>query len=143
MNPEFNKLVETGKLIVFPKGKDLVEKELAVAKSDLLDAKAGFDAGRFKWSTIEGYYSMFHAARALIYSKSYRERSHYAVTIALKTLFVEECLLDIRYVRDLMNAMNLREAADYQAEFSQEGSEAVIKAAGDFIKTAARILKLE
>ena len=86
---------------------------------------------------------MFHAARALIYSKNYRERSHYAVTIALKTLFVEESLLDIRYVRDLMNAMNLREAADYQAEFSQEGSEAVIKAAGDFITNAARILKLE
>jgi uncharacterized protein (UPF0332 family) len=142
VNPEFNKLLESGKIIAFSQAPELVPKELAVAKSDLLDAKSGFNAGRYKWSTIQGYYSMFHAARALIYSRNYREKSHYAVTVALKALFVEEKHLDIRFVRDLLNAMNLREAADYQAEFSKEGADAVIKAADIFIQTAADILKL-
>ena len=141
MNPEFNKFIENGKIIAFPKGKDLVRKELAVARSDLTDAKAGFGSQRYKWSTIQGYYSMFHAARALIYSRNYREKSHYAISIALKALFVEEGKLDIRYVRDFLNAMNLRESADYEADFSREGAEAVIKSAEDFILIADSILR--
>ena len=141
MNPEFNKFIENGKIIAFPKGKDLVRKELAVARSDLTDAKAGFGSQRYKWSTIQGYYSIFHAARALIYSRNYREKSHYAISIALKALFVEEGKLDIRYVRDFLNAMNLRESADYEADFSREGAEAVIKSAEDFILIADSILR--
>jgi uncharacterized protein (UPF0332 family) len=141
MNVEFNKFVETGKIAIFPHGKDLVDKELAVAKSDLIDAKAGFEDKRYKWSTIQAYYAMFHAARALIYSRNYREKSHYAVTVAIKALFVEEKRLDIRYVRDLLNAMNLREAADYESEFSESGAKAVIAAAESFIKIAESTLK--
>ena len=140
MNAEFNKLLETGKITVFPQGKDLVEKELAVAISDLTDAKAGFEDKRYKWSTIQAYYAIFHAARALIYSRNYREKSHYAVSVALKALFVEEKILDIRYVRDLLNAMNLREAADYESEFSESGAKAVITAAETFIAIAKSIL---
>lgn len=140
MNPEFNKFLENGKIIVFPRGKELARKELAVSHSDLEDAKAGFEIERYKWSTIQGYYAMFHAARSLLYSRNYREKSHYALSVALKALFVEENKLDIRYVRDLLNAMNLREAADYEADFSRDGAEAVIKSAEKFIREASSIL---
>lgn len=143
MNPEFDKFLESGKIIVFPRGKELVRKELAVAQSDLLDAKAGFENQRYKWSTIQGYYAMFHAARALLYSKNYREKSHYAISVAIKALFVEENKLDIRYVRNLLNAMNLREAADYEADFSREGAEAVIKSAEEFIRKVSSILEFD
>jgi uncharacterized protein (UPF0332 family) len=141
MSAEFNKFLETGKIVVFLRGRELVDKELLVAQSDLLDAQAGFQNQRYKWSTIQGYYAMFHAARALIYSKNYREKSHYAVSVALKALFVEENQLDIRYVRDFLNAMNLRESADYEAEFSDSGAKAVIAAADTFIMVAKRILE--
>ena len=77
MNPDFNRCVENKKLVPFPSGEKLIEKELSVAKSDLSDAKAGFDDQRYKWSTIQAYYAMFHAARGLIYSRGYREKSHY------------------------------------------------------------------
>jgi len=86
---------------------------------------------------------MFHAARALLYSRNYREKSHYALSVALKALFVEQNNLDIRYIRDLLNAMNLREAADYEADFSREGAEAVIKSAGEFILKANSILEFD
>jgi uncharacterized protein (UPF0332 family) len=140
MNHEFDKFLESGKIVPFPSGRDLTRKELSVAQSDLDDAKAGFENQRYKWSTIQGYYSMFHAARALLYSENYREKSHYAVSVALKALFVEEGKLDIRYVRNLLNAMNLRESADYESDFSCEGAEAVIKSAEEFIEKASAIL---
>jgi uncharacterized protein (UPF0332 family) len=140
MNPDFDRFLESGKIIVFPRGKELVKKELAVAQSDLLDAKAGFENQRYKWSTIQGYYAMFHAATALLYSRNYREKSHYAISVALNALFVEERKLDILYIRNYLNAMNLREAADYEADFSSEGAEAVIKSAEKFIQEANSIL---
>ena len=140
MNREFKQCLESKKVVSFARGKNLVEKELSVARSDLSEAKAGYENGSYKWSTIQGYYAMFHAARALVYSESYREKSHYCLTVALSALFVDEGKMDAQLVRDFLNAMNLREAADYQAEFSQSGAKAVIASAEKFIETASAVL---
>jgi len=140
VNQEFKQCLESGKIVSFPKGKELVGKELSVARSDLLDAKAGYENQRYKWSTIQAYYAMFHAARALIYSHGYREKSHYCLLVALRALYVEEGKLDAQTGRDFLNAMNLREAADYEAEFSQSGAKAVIASAEKFIEKATAIL---
>ena len=118
MNADFERCLENKKIIPFTPGKGLVEKEISIAKSDLADAKAGFEDERYKWSTIQAHYAMFHAARALIYSQGYREKSHYCLAVALRALFVDEGKMDAKAVRDFINAMNLREAADYEAEFS-------------------------
>jgi len=129
MNPDFKKCLESKKIILFASGKKLVEKELSIAQSDLSDAKAGFDNQRYKWSTIQGYYAMFHAARALIYSRGYREKSHYCLAIALRALFGDEGMMGAQSAHNFLNAMNLREAADYEAEFSQSGAKAIIASA--------------
>ena len=42
-NQAFKRCLENKKIIAFPRGKDLVMKELSMAKNDLSDAKAGFD----------------------------------------------------------------------------------------------------
>jgi len=140
VNQEFNQCLENGKIVSFPKGKELVKKELSVARSDLLDAKAGYENRRYKWSTIQAYYAMFHAARALIYSRGYREKSHYCLLVALRALFIEEGKLDAQTGRDFLNAMNLREAADYQSEFSGSGARAVITSAEKFVERAMAII---
>jgi uncharacterized protein (UPF0332 family) len=143
VNQEFKQCLESGKIVSFAKGKELVGKELAVARSDLADAKAGFENQRYKWSTIQAYYAMFHTARALIYSRGYREKSHYCLSVALRALFVEEGKLDAQAGRDFLNAMNLREAADYEAEFSMDGAKAVITSAERFIEKAVTVLGIK
>jgi len=60
--------------------------------------------------------------------------------VALQALFVDENLMEARAARDFLNAMNLREAADYEAEFSESGAKAVITSAERFIKKASAIL---
>ena len=142
MKQDFKQCLESGKIIAFPRGKKLVQKEVSIAQSDLSDAKAGFDNQRYKWSTIQGYYAMFHAARALIYSRGYREKSHYCLAVALRALLVDENLMEAQSVRDFLNAMNLREAADYEAEFSESRAKAVIASAERFIKKAMAVLSL-
>ena len=143
MDRDFKQCLENKKLIPFARGKNLVKKELSVAKNDLSDAKAGYENERYKWSTIQAYYAMFHAARALVYSQGYREKSHYCLAVALRALFVDEGKMDTQLVRDFLNAMNLREAADYEAEFSQSGANAVIVSAEKFIEKAMAILGVD
>ena len=140
MNQEFKQCLESGKIVSFPRGKQLVGKEIAVAQSDLSDAKAGYENQRYKWSTIQAYHAMFHAARALIYSRGYREKSHYCLAVALRALFVEESQIEAQLVRDFLNAMSLREAADYEATFSMEGAKAAIASAERFIEKAVAVL---
>lgn len=143
MNQDFKQCLQGKKIVPFPSGKKLVKKELSVARSDLLDAKAGFDNQRYKWSTIQAYYAMFHAARGLVYSRDYREKSHYCLAVALRALFVDENLLEAQTVRDFLNAMNLREPADYEAKFSESGAKAVITSAERLIRRAEHILNME
>ena len=109
VNQEFERCLESKKIVPFANGKNLVKKEVLVAGSDLSDARAGYGNERYKWATIQAYYAMFHAARALIYSKGYREKGHYCVAVALRSLFVDEGTMDAQSVRDLLSAMHLRD----------------------------------
>jgi uncharacterized protein (UPF0332 family) len=121
----------------------LAPKELDVAKSDFEQAKISFkDNKNYKWSTIQCYYSMFHAARALLYIKKYREKSHHCLIIAIKALYVEKKLLPIHLIEGLQKAKVLRENADYYDEWSEIGAETIMKLAEEFLEKAKQILNL-
>jgi len=53
---------------------------------------------------------------------------------------VDEGLTEAQSVRDFLNAMNLREAADYEAEFSLSSAKAVISSGERFIEKIVSIL---
>jgi len=46
VNQEFKQCLESKKIITFARGKKLFKKELSVARSDLSDAKAGYENER-------------------------------------------------------------------------------------------------
>ncbi|PIU14421.1 MAG: hypothetical protein COT21_00745 [Hadesarchaea archaeon CG08_land_8_20_14_0_20_51_8] len=85
--------------------------------------------------------STWHSARALIYSKGFREKSHHALLVALRCLFARE--LETELVESFEDAMSLREEADYRLAFSEEGATSVITGAEKFLNKAKSILKIE
>lgn len=137
---DFKECVSKGKIKKFGAAVKLVAKELDSAEDDLAVAQESFQKEHFKWATIQGYYAMFHAARALIYSKGYRERSHYCLIVALRTFFVAEGLLDVRFIEALQMAKTLRENADYEDEFSKEGAGDLLDKAEEFLKQTKEII---
>jgi len=141
MNLTFRECLRNRKIIFFPRAKGLAKKELAAAEEDLLEARDRFGNGKYKYATINAYYAIFHAARALIYSRGLRERSHYCLAVALEALFVDGGLLAGRYVRMLHNTMALREDADYSGSFSKDGAAMGILNAGEFIGAARRLVQ--
>lgn len=140
MSSEFQKALDKKKILKFPKGKFLVKKELKAAKDDLEEARDRFKKKKYKYATITAYYSMFHSARALLYEKGYREKSHYWLIVAMQSLYVEKELLDETVVSEFHDAMVLREDADYHGKFSKAGAEVTIASAQTFLKNAKSIL---
>ncbi len=135
LSEEFDDCVSKGRIKKFP-----AAKEMKAAEDDLTVASKSFKKGETKWATVQAYYAMFHAARALIYSKGYRERSHYCLTVAVKVLFVADRLLDVELIEALQLAKTLRENADYENEFSKDSARSLLEKAEQWVRKSKRIL---
>jgi len=136
MSQEFDDCLKRRKITEFERAKGLASKELNEAERDLESAKASFKNKSYKWATIQAYYSMFHSARALIYSKGYRERSHYCLIVGIRHLFASKGLIDTRLVEALQLGKTLRENADYYGEFSEDATKQMIENAAEFLKVS-------
>jgi uncharacterized protein (UPF0332 family) len=141
MSRDFKNCLDKKKLYRSDAAKALAGKEFTSAGDDLAEAELSLSQKRYKWATIQAYYAMFHAARAMIYSRGYRERSHFCVVAGIEHLFGDEKLIDLKWVRALTNAMSLREDADYSDAFSPEGAEVSVGNAKGFLHEAKRILE--
>jgi uncharacterized protein (UPF0332 family) len=141
-NLDFEECLRNRKIILFPRAKKLVPKEMTAAREDLNEARDRLVHGKFKYATINSYYAIFHAARALLYSRGYRERSHSCLAVALEALFVEQGLLEIRFVRIFRESMALRENADYTGSFSREAAEQTLANGEAFMGVARHLLRL-
>lgn len=140
MSTRLRQLVQERKLMKARITRAMMQKEIEAARSDLDDAHTSLDQNNLKWATIQGYYSMFHSARSLLYSKGYREKSHYALSVAIEELFSND--LDTAMINAFRNAMDLREEADYGLKFSKEGAIETIGNAELFLAKAKEILKV-
>ena len=135
----FEDCLKSGKLRKFSVTKEKIKIEIKSAREDLKEAKDRFNKKKYKYATITAYYSLFHSARALLYSRGYRERSHYCLKIAIEKLFVKEKILDTKFIDYFEEALGLREAADYQSLFSKDGAQRAVKEAREFFKEMKEI----
>ncbi len=133
MSYEFEKMLEERRIIKGKITKEMTAKELKSAEYDLNKAKLSSEEGDFKWAIVQAYYAMFHGIRALVYSKGYREKSHYALKIAFKELFVDAGMLERKYYKYFEDAMDLRESADYLSEYSEGGAKEAVENAGELL----------
>jgi len=133
------KLVEDRKLLKTRPDHKLVEKELAAARADLKDARDSLKFKKSKWATIQGYYSMFHSARALLFAKGFREKTHHALLVGIQELYVND--IERSLVQEFEHSMYLRQEADYGLKFSEGGARDVIETAEKLLSVARILLR--
>ena len=139
-NKDLDDCLKRNKLVKFAAAKKLAQRELETAKEDLKTAQQSLKRRNNKWATIQAYYAMFHTARALLYSEGYREKSHYCLIVAMRAIFVDQGLLDVRWVEAFHTAKVLRENADYENEFSKQSASGLVEKAEDLFTRAQEIL---
>jgi uncharacterized protein (UPF0332 family) len=83
VTPELARLINNRKIMKAQISEDMLLKEIEAAQTDLQDAHDSLQVNKFKWATIQSYYSMFHSARSLLYRKGYREKSHFALLLGV------------------------------------------------------------
>ncbi len=140
MNPELRRLLIERRITRIRPDRNLVLKELDAARSDLADAKDSLGRDKFKWATIQAYYSMFHSARALVYMKGFREKSHHALLVTLRETYLDQ--LGGSYVRAFEEGMDLRQEADYGLRFSETAAVDVVENAEKFLQRTKEILEV-
>lgn len=140
VSPELRRLLDEGKITRFHASRDMIDKEIEAANNDLKTAEESLTREDIKWATIQGYYAFFHAAKALIYHRGFREKSHRALLTALEELYVKEKTLPRRHLDALRNAMNLRESADYGMTYTHNGAETIVSDAKKFHEAVNTIL---
>lgn len=138
---QFEECIRKGNIKAFGSAAALVEKELKIAAADLAEAQSGLDRSRWKWSTIQAYYSMFHTARGLLFAKGFREQSHHCLRVAIAHLYGDEGEEFQRLVETLQLAKRMRENADYADDFSDNSAKKITKAAQDFLSFAQKITR--
>lgn len=136
----FEKCLKNGGLKVSADTKRRVKMEIEAAENDLKEAKSGLKREAFKWTTIQSYYAMFHTARALIYAKGYREKSHYCLRVGVEKLYVTTGDLPRHMIDAFQIGKELRENADYESHFSRVGADKLVKAAGEFLQYAKALI---
>lgn len=141
-NEYFDKCLKLNKIKPFSRGPALAPKELGLAKADLKRGQATFRSGDYKWATVQAYYSMFHSARALLYTKNYREKSHACLIEAVRHLFAAKGLISLEIVGAMVNAKRLREDADYYGDYSEAVAKDLLANAEVFYKAASKIVKI-
>ena len=139
-NSKFKECLRYGRIRQFSRGPHLVEKELENAQLDLKAAKDSLQKENYKWTIIQTYYSMFHAARGLLYSRGYREKSHQCLIEAIRNFYVEKGEIGFWLVEALQEAKVLRENADYYGEFNQAQAKVLIQKAKEFLRKSREVL---
>ncbi|BAI62277.1 conserved hypothetical protein [Methanocella paludicola SANAE] len=136
---DFIDCLRSGMIKSYSASKEEIIKELGQSDNDLVRAKETIKAGDHKWSTIQAYYSMFHAARAVLLSTGYREKSHKCMLFFLESL-VDEGRLEPHFAREFRSAMFLREDADYEATYSEQSARDTVENASLFIVRMKNLL---
>lgn len=136
MKFRFEECLERGKIARIPVDPGLVEKEYREAGADLLAAGHSLADHQEKWAIIQGYYSIFHSLRALVYARGFREKSHRCLKYAVEALLVDEGVLPHEVLDQFSFAMELREGADSGCIYNEESAHLVVLAAQSVFELA-------
>jgi len=82
---------------------------------------------------------MFHAVRALLFDKGFREKSHHALLVAIRELYAGK--IERSLVQGFEHGMYLRQEADYGLKFSERGALGVVENAEKMFAKVKGLLK--
>lgn len=130
---DFERCIKERHLIKIKATNEMIEKEITTAEYDLERSKESMKDEDYKWASVQAYYSMFHAAKALVLKKGYREKSHYCLIIAVRELYMKDGTMNDELADTLELCMHLRQDADYGLIYDKESADTAIHYAQQFL----------
>lgn len=120
------------------------EINLHFARSDeyLYDAELLLREGRIASAVGRAYYSMFHAATAVLLSKGIQRSSHHALISAFGQFIIKPGLIDYVHQQSFQQVFDLRRECDYEPIIDVTDNEAaeILKKAEFFVAACGKIV---
>ena len=91
-----------------------VEASLSRAERALNSAKLLLKHGQLEDAVSRAYYAMFHAARAILFSKSVKAKTHRGTISLFGEHIIKKGVLNEEYADDFRKAFDLRQKSDYE-----------------------------
>ena len=123
--------------------RNFVEASLERAEKALKSAKLLRENGELEDAVSRAYYAMFHAARALLFSKGVTAKTHRGTISLFSEKIVKENILPVKFADILRRALDLRQKSDYEiyAKLDLELVMEVIENAEEFIEKVKELIK--
>lgn len=137
---EFERCIKERRIMKIKASKEMIEKEISSANYDLESSRESLHDKDYKWASVQAYYSMFHATKALVFDKGFRERSHHCLNVALIELYVKTGKMDPELSDTLELCMHLRHDADYGSIYDKESAQTAIRYAEQFLAETKKLL---
>lgn len=119
-----------------------IHEHLLAAEDSLTDANILLQNDRFNATVNRAYYTMLHAATALLLHHNVERSSHQAVIAAFGQFLAKPGIIDTKYHRYLRETYDLRLAGDYNVYINIKPDEAELVAsrAQDFLDQVKLLL---
>jgi len=119
-----------------------MEQQLKITQERLDAAKYLFDGGFYKDSVSRAYYSMYHAAMAILTLRDVKARGSSGVLRVLGLYMLQEKDMGHYYASALKFAKEERKKGDYDifAEIGEEEAETIIGDAEKFLKRVEELV---
>jgi uncharacterized protein (UPF0332 family) len=114
------------------------KEEIRRAAEELNAASVLHEKGFYFKGVVSAYYTIYHAAKALLLLKGISPKTHEGVERMFGLYYIKTGEFDLSVGKAIGRLMKMREEADYYPEipFTQEESEEAIKMASDFLDKA-------
>lgn len=130
--------------------KGLIKKDASVsanikgsvksAERFLNSAKNNFGINDFEMVELAAYNSAFHSARALLFAKGFKERSHYCLAVAVRKLYKENRKV-VEFINSFDELRHSRHNVQYGGSLvSEEEAEYVLGFAEEFLELVKNLL---
>ncbi len=121
-----------------------IKLHVKLAEEELASANALLELGYYRNAISRAYYSMFHAAKALLLTKGIDPKKHSGVVKMFGLHFVTEGFVEEIYAKAFNRAFALRSRADYDIYYSPASEEAreIVESAEAFLERIKSALEM-
>jgi len=120
--------------------KNRVKKSLEISKKFLVSTNKNFEIKEYETSVMVAYNSIFHSCRALLFNKEYSEKSHFCLSLALKSLYKEDKKL-MQYLSAIDKIRLSRHEIQYRGEIADKSeAEFVLNIAKNLLYYTKKLL---
>jgi len=142
MSFDYYDCIKENLLRKIPPSTDKAKQSIKKSKEWLSESKKSLNGGASGSSILASYMSMFHAARSILFSDGYREKSHACIARYLEEKYVKTKKLDMKWVELLDHNREVRHDDQYNLSFfsTEEEAENALKSAEDFLNAMEGLL---